>query len=197
MGRPAGSTASRYAAPVRGRQTALGVLTAFVLATAGCGYTRVGSGNEAGLGRVAIETPENASRENGIEFVVADALRREVLRRSGAELVEDAERADWVVTGRVLPVRVAPASLSPVVLTLEYELTLQLELNARAGSGREVASDARTSSETERYLSSANAEAERKNRDEALRRVSRMLASRFLDQLRELDRLDAQREEGT
>jgi hypothetical protein len=182
---------------VRRRHPAVAVCIALVLALAGCGYTWAGAHRDAGLGRIAIETPENASRESGIEFVVADALRREVLRRSGAELVEDADRADWVVSGRVLPVRVAPASLSPVVLTLEYELTLHLELKARTEGGREVASDARTSSETERYLSSANAEAQRKNRDEALRRVSRMLAARFLDQLDEVGLEDPTREEGS
>ncbi len=179
------------------RPTAASVGFVLVLALAGCGYTWVGADDTRALGRIAIETPENASRETGIEFVVADALRREVLRRSGAELVEDRERADWVVSGRVLPVRTAPASLSPVVLTLEYELTLQLELTARTGAGREFASDARMSSETERYLSSADAEAQRKNREEALRRVSRMLAARFLDQLHESGRRDARLEEGT
>jgi hypothetical protein len=152
---------------------------------AGCGYTWVGSGAGGGLGRVAVETPENESRQSGLELVVADALRREVLRRAGAELVEDPERADWVVSGRVLPVRIAPASLSPVVLTLEYELTLQLALLARTPDGREVEADARALFETERYLSSADVEAQRKNRDEALRRVSRTLAARFLDRLDE------------
>ena len=82
-----------------------------------------------------MRTPENASSQPGLEFVVADALRREVLRRSGAELVEDADDADWVVSGRVLPLRIVPASLSPVVLTLEYQLTLEVDLRARAPDG--------------------------------------------------------------
>jgi hypothetical protein len=151
----------------------------------GCGYVWVGAEGGRGLGGVAGETPETASRLGGLELVVADAVRRVVLRRSGARLVEDPERADWVVSGRVLPLRVAPASLSPVVLTLEYELTLELALRARGPDGREIESDARALRETERYLSSADAEAQRKNRDEALRRVSRLLAARFLDWLDE------------
>jgi hypothetical protein len=85
----------------------------------------------------------------------------------------------------VLPLRIAPASLSPVVLTLEYQLTLEVDLHARAADGREVAGDKRSLVETERYLSSADAEAQRKNRGEALRRVSRLLAARFLDRLDE------------
>ena len=153
----------------------------------GCGYSWVGSSADgaAGLGRVAVQTPENASGEPGVERLVAEALRREVVRRAGAQLVEDAGRADWVVSGRVLPLRVAAASLSPAVLTLEYELTLSLDLRARAADGTEVTGDPRALRETERYLSSADFEAQRKNRGEALRRVCRVLADRFLDRLDE------------
>jgi hypothetical protein len=155
------------------------------LAAVGCGYTWIGGPGETGLGRVAVATPENGSSHAGLEFVVADALRREVLRRAGADLVEPSEPADWVVSGRVLPLRIAPASLSPIVLTLEYELTLALDLHARSSGGREVTGEGREFSETERFLTSADVEAQRKNRGEALRRVSRLLAERFLDRLEE------------
>jgi outer membrane lipopolysaccharide assembly protein LptE/RlpB len=153
---------------------------------AGCGYTWQGAASGGvPLGRIAVRTPENTSSQPGLEFVVADALRREVMRRAGAKLVEDADSADWVVSGRVLPLRIAPASLSPVVLTLEYQLTLEVDLHARAPDGREIKGESRSLSETERFLSSADVEAQRKNREEALRRVSRVLAARFLDRLDE------------
>jgi hypothetical protein len=155
------------------------------LAAAGCGYATVGAKGGRALGRVAVQTPENKSGHAGIEFVVAEALRREVLRRAGAELVEDEASADWVVGGKVNPLKVEPASLSPVVLTLEYQLSLSVDLHARARDGREVKGDAREMRESERFLSSADAEALRKNRGEALRRVSRVLAARFLDELDE------------
>jgi hypothetical protein len=150
-----------------------------------CGYAFVGSSGAHSLGRVVVQTPENGSGHAGVEFVVADALRREVLRRAGAQLIEDEASADWVVSGKVLPMSVKPASLSPVVLTLEYQLSLQLDLHARARDGREVKGDDRELQETERFLSSSDAEAQRKNRREALRRVSRVLAARFLDRLDE------------
>ncbi|MEM7408974.1 MAG: LPS assembly lipoprotein LptE [Myxococcota bacterium] len=149
----------------------------------GCGYTWAGASDAPQLGAVAIETPRNASGEGGLHFVVADALRREVMRRPGARLTEDPDGADWVVAGQVLPLRVAAASLSPVVLTLEYELTLGLDLTATATDGRELRFDPQRFRETERFLASADAEAQRKNRVEALRRISRTLAARFLDQL--------------
>ena len=157
----------------------------FALAAAGCGYSFVGSSGGRSLGRVAVQTPENGSGHAGIEFIVADALRREVLRRAGAELVEDEASADWVVSGRVLPLKIQPASLSPVVLTLEYQVLLSLDLHARARDGHEVQGDDRELSDSERFLASGDAEALRKNRGEALRRVSRVLAARFLDRLDE------------
>jgi hypothetical protein len=160
-------------------------LVAALLFTVGCGYAFVGSSGAHSLGRVAVQTPENSSGHAGLEFVVADALRREVLRRAGAELVEDESGADWVVGGRVLPLKIEPASLSSVVLTLEYQLSLALELSARARDGHEVKGDERELHESERFLSSGDAEAQRKNRGEALRRASRVLAARFLDRLDE------------
>lgn len=149
----------------------------------GCGYTWVGATSAGSLGRVAVVTPENASGEGGLDLVVADALRREVLRRADAELVDDRARADWVVTGRVLPVEVTATSFSSVVLALEYELTLSLDLRARDPDGAEVPPGSRVLRESERYLASSDVEAQRKNRREALRRVSQLLATRFLDAL--------------
>jgi len=160
-------------------------LAAALLAAAGCGYTLVGSSGKHVLGRVAVHTPENGSGHAGVELVVADALRREVISRAGAQLVEDTANADWVVSGRVLPLQVSAASLSPVVLTLEYQLSLGLELRATARDGREVKADPREMRESERFLSSGDVEAQRKNRQEALHRVSRLLAARFLDRLGE------------
>ena len=51
--------------------------------------------------------------------------------------------------------------------------------------GREVKGDPHELRESERFLSSGDAEAQRKNRQEALHRVSRLLAARFLDHLDE------------
>jgi hypothetical protein len=161
------------------------VAVTLALILAGCGYTQVGGAGARMLGRVAVHTPENRSGHTGLELVVSDALRREVLRRPGAQLVEDEASADWVVTGRVMALRIEPASLSPVVLTLEYQAQVSLELTARARDGREVKGDSNELRDTERFLSSGDAEAQRKNRDEALHRVSRVIAARFLDHLDE------------
>jgi hypothetical protein len=159
---------------------------AVALVALGCGYRLAGAGTDvAGVERIAIATPKNDSLQPGMEFFVADALRMETLRRGGAKLTDDVGAADVVVTGRIVDLTTRPRTFSSVVLALEYEVTLDLELSAerRGDEGRVL--DGFRLSESERYLSSADNQAERKNREEALRRVSRVLAARAIDALAE------------
>jgi outer membrane lipopolysaccharide assembly protein LptE/RlpB len=163
-----------------------GAAAIFCLLLAGCGYSLVQY--HGGLGdvrSVAVNTPRNDSYEAGVEYIVADALRREVLRRGGVDLVEDPSRADLILSGRVLEIQAGARSFSSVVLALEYELTLSLELRATRADGTELAIDRRALRESERYLASADAEALRKNREEALRQVAAVLAGRVYDSLYE------------
>jgi hypothetical protein len=124
--------------------------------------------------------------EPGAEFVVADALRRELLRRSGSALVEDPSHADVVVSGRVVDVRSRSRSFSSAVLAREYDLYVRVTLTAVRRDGSElIEAPGNSFSENERYLASADIEAQRKNRDEALRRLSGLLAARFFDSVGE------------
>ena len=154
------------------------------LALAGCGYALAGSGIE-GAGSVAIRTPENGTQEPGVEFLVADALRRELLLRSGGALTEDPERADLVISGRVVEVRSSSRSFSSAVLAREHDLVLKVALQAVQRDGTDLMPPRTAFQEEERYLASADVEAQRKNRKEALRRVSRLLAARFFDSVGE------------
>ena len=150
----------------------------------GCGYKVVRYGGGLGEVRtVSVRTPENESFEPGVEFMVADALRREFLRRGAVRLTDDPSQADLVLSGSVLPINTAGRSFSSVVLTLEYEVTLRLELKAERADGNQVGIDPRALRETERYLASADVEATRKNRQEALHRLSTVLAGRVHDAL--------------
>jgi len=152
----------------------------------GCGYTLVRSDGSLGDVRsVAIPTPRNDSWEPGAEYVVAEALRREFLRRKGVRLVEDPSSADLVLRGRVSRVGTSTASVDSVVLALEYEITLELELEARRSGGAEVPIDVDILRQSERYLASADAEVTRKNRQEALRQVASVLAGRVYLALQE------------
>lgn len=169
---------------MRRRAASLAAACLLLGGASGCGYQLVRYGGSLGDVRtVAVRTPTNESFEPGIEFVVADALRREFLRRGAARLTDDPAQADLVLTGRVLPIRTAGRSFSSVVLALEYEVTLRLDLTARRRDGSELGIDGSALRETERYLASADVEATRKNRQEALHRLSAVLAGRVHDSL--------------
>jgi hypothetical protein len=164
----------------------LGWVVMALLALPGCGYRLVGG--ERGLSdirSVAIETPRNDSFQPGLEYLVADALRRELLRRGAADLSDDPAAADLVVTGSVRPLYIRAASLSSVVFALEYQVTLSLQLVAQRRDGTELPLEERALSESEHYLASADVEAQRKNQQEAVRRLAQVLAARFFDAIAE------------
>ena len=159
-------------------------LLALLAASLGCGYSLVGY--EAGFGdirTVAILTPANDSFVPGVEYVVADALRREFLRRGAVRVIDDPDAADLVLGGSVRRVSTSGKSFSSVVFTLEYELVLTLDLEAVRVDGSELPIGKRSLQEAELYLASADVEAMRKNRDEAIRRVAGVLAQRVHDTL--------------
>jgi hypothetical protein len=158
----------------------IALLLSLGLAHAACGY-RLAAGDLKDVGSVAVVTPKNETAEPGIEFVVADVLRRELLRRSDAQLAEKPESAGVVVRGRVVRLETSTRAFSSVVLALEYEAVLELELRADRDGEALVAPV--TLQDSERYLASSDVEAQRRNRDEAVRRVASVLASRFIDRV--------------
>ena len=62
-------------------------------------------------------------------------------------------------------------------------MTLRLDVKIERADGTEVAFDRRALSDTDLFFASADIEATRKNREEALRRVSGLLAARLHDAL--------------
>jgi hypothetical protein len=160
------------------------ILLLLLAAASGCGYSVVGYGaGFDGIRTVAIQTPANDSFVPGVEYVVADALRREFLRRGAVRIVDDPAAADLVLGGAVSRVESAGRSFSSVVFSLEYELVLVVDIEARRADGEDLAIGPRSLRESEYYLASADQEATRKNRDEALRRVAAVLAQRVHDSL--------------
>jgi hypothetical protein len=157
------------------------------LAGSGCGYKLVDYSEPIpDLGSVAIQTFKNESYEPGVEFVVADALRREFLRRGAVVLVDEAVDADLVVSGVVEPIVTRARSFSSIALALEWEVTLQLAVYAERSDGSRMQLDDGATLATERYLASADIEVTRQNRDEAIRTVASSLAAHVHDMLYEL-----------
>jgi hypothetical protein len=168
-------------------QCAASVLIAFLFALSATGCTGYGlvryQRPEGKKQRIALPTLDNQSSEPGLELLVSDALRREVLRRGAFDVVPRAADADWVLAGSVRPLEIRAQTVSSVVLALEYSVTLSLDLRLRPSDGKVVRLPVSALSESEIYLASADIEALRKNRLEALRRVSQLLAGRVHDVL--------------
>ncbi len=157
------------------------------LAASGCGYQLIHYDEPLeNVGSVAIRTFVNESYEPGVEFVVADALRQEFLRRGAVALVDEAVDADLVVSGVVEPLVTRTRSFSSIALALEWEVTLRLAVDAEWSDGTRMRLDEDGTQATERYLASADIEATRKNRDEAIRTLASGLAAHVHDMLYEL-----------
>lgn len=158
----------------------IAVLASLCLA---CGYTveRHTGVSDVDAPRIAIATLDNDSSEPGVERLVSEALRRECLRRGRYRLVEDVRDADGVLSGRVLSVVKRTETLSSVVLALEQAVTLSVELELRKLGSAPVELPSGLLSESEIFLASADIEAARKNKTEALRRVSGLIAERAHD----------------
>ena len=174
--------------PVKTARALLGLSLGLWLGLSGpgCGYRLVRYDEpRPGLSSVAIRTLENDSFEPGVELLVSDALRREFLRRGAVRVLDDADAADLVLSGAVRELRTEARSFSSVVLSLEYRVTLGLDLVARTAEGGVLAVDPTALVESELYLASADIEAQRKNREEALRRIAGVLAARLHESLYE------------
>jgi hypothetical protein len=166
----------------------IGALAIAMLASSGCGYKFIDYGEAlADVESVVVRTFKNDSYEPGIEMVVADALRREFLRRGVVELTDDSTDADLVVSGKVEPILTRTRSFSSVALALEWEVTLRLLISVARPDGSHAIIDERAMQDTERYLASADVEATRKNRDEAMLKMAGVLAGRVHDLLYEVE----------
>lgn len=156
-------------------------------------YRMVGTASER-ASTIAIVTLENDSVEPGVEVVVTRALRQGFQRRGATRLVSDPARADVVLRGRVLPLETRSTAFSTVALAIEYTVLMELSLEMKTADGEVVRLEREATREDELYLASADAEAARKNRREALQRIADVLAGRIHDAL-ELYLLDRERAE--
>lgn len=172
--------------PGRRARAVIPMLVASALAgfAAGCsGYHFVRSNEPLGsVRRVAVQTLANSSFEPGLDLLVTDALRRE-LRRHGLVLVADPAQADLVLAGTVLDLHTTTRSFSSIAFSLEYQVQITVQLVATLADGKTLAIDPTALSDWELYLTSSDVQAERRNRDEALRRLAAVLASRVQESL--------------
>jgi hypothetical protein len=150
---------------------------------AGCGYRWVRYHAEEGPPRVSVVTLSNNSNEAGVELIASEALRREILGRGAMRLVGDPGGAQYVVRGVVRPLVTTRRSFTGVSLAREYQVTMRLELAVEDVEQSKPLARSREFIASEIYLASADAEAGRKNRHEALVFLSGELARRAHDSL--------------
>lgn len=177
-----------YLPGVKGRAIPLSACATVVLllGLSGCGYQFVDYKTPLGdVRRVAIQALRNESYDPGYDAVVTDSLVREFRRRGAFQVVDDPKLADLVITGRVRPIYTVARSFSSVLFALEYSVTVSLDLKAERRDGRAVAIDGSALTQSEIYLASADIEAVRKNREEALHHLSQTIAVRVHDALYE------------
>ncbi|MFP6640253.1 MAG: LptE family protein [Myxococcota bacterium] len=157
----------------------------------GCGY-HLSQMPSPGQAPVTVDLPtfENDTFEPGIELTLAAALRREFSRAGPLRGVDDAATADYTLRGRILSVATGSRTLTPGVRAIEFTVTVRLEaVLLRNADGRRLRLDPLSQFASEVYLASFDLEISRKNRDEALRRITALLADRLYD---DVDRLTSE-----
>jgi hypothetical protein len=150
---------------------------------AGCGYRWVRYRAFGVPPRVSVVTLRNDSNEAGVELIVSEALRREILGRGALRLIRDPSDAQFVVRGSVRPLVTRRRSFTGVSLAREYQVTLRLELEVEDLEHSRPLIPPRMFIASEIYLASADAEAGRKNRKEVLIYLSALLARRVHDSM--------------
>ncbi len=161
---------------------AIALLLGPSLIGAGCGYRVMEYQSEGGSApTICVITLSNDSEVPGLELMASEAIRKAVISRGGLRLTSDPAAADYVLRGRVLPVKTYGRTFTGVVLALEYSAELSMEVSIRGKQGADLRLSSRDLSASDLYLASADLEAGRKNRDEALRRLAQLLARRIHD----------------
>jgi hypothetical protein len=140
------------------------------------------------LTRIAVLALRNDSPEPWLDRIMSDAIRREFDVRGVFDVVNDPNRADVVVRGRIGQLDTTSKSFSRFVAAVEYGLTVRLDLEVVLLSGDIVRLDSGTLTESDVYLASPDIEVTRTNRLEVLRRLSDVLASRVADSIELLER---------
>jgi outer membrane lipopolysaccharide assembly protein LptE/RlpB len=160
------------------------VLLALPVCIAGCGYRFARYPDLDGNGqRICVVTLQNDSQEAGVELLATEALRHEILSRGGLELISDPQGANYTLRGRVARVQTRSRSFTGVALAREYEVTLRIELQIDSVGASGVDMPLEIFEAGEIYFASADVAALGKNRREALRYLSGLLASRVHDSL--------------
>jgi hypothetical protein len=160
-------------------------IAALWFAATGCGYRFVDERAVFGpqVRKIEIRAFENESAQPGYEHVLADALSEEFARRGALVPVHAADSGELVLAGRIEAVTVQVRSYSSVALAVEDSVELRVDVEVRRRTDGGVVWKRDGLRLTELFLSSPDPNVELSNREQALRRLSALLAERIHDEL--------------
>lgn len=154
-------------------------LIVVVLGTASCGYRFVGGQPlPGGTQRIFVPMAENRSAESGMESVVTNALRREIIRR-GLAVSADRAGADAALTAAIVRASGDTIARQTTVRALEREavLTAVVTFSAAAGTRR------RTFTTSQTYAVRPDPGSTDRQRRLALEQAAERLAQKVLNDL--------------
>lgn len=160
---------------------------ALLLLLAGCGYRPLDGRHAFGPDVHAIELVafENATREPGLEQILADALQEEFARRGWLRprLEGQSGAPDLVMRGVLRSADVRSNSFSSGALALEERIEVICDVSVRRGADGMLVFQHPDFRMSEVFLSSADPQVYASNKEQALRRVSSAIAERVHDEL--------------
>ncbi|MDP2652114.1 MAG: LPS assembly lipoprotein LptE [bacterium] len=112
---------------------------ALLIAT-GCGYQFAGESSflPKDIRTIYVEPFINRSRDVGLEKELASGLRSEIYRRQQLQLVDQAEKADVILTGVIRSLDSSVASVNRRDEVLQYESVLTVDVTLRRREPNEI-----------------------------------------------------------
>jgi hypothetical protein len=111
-----------------------------LLIAGGCGYRFAGESSflPKDIRTIYVEPFINRSRDVGLEKELASGLRSEIYRRGQLQVVDQAEKADAILTGAILSLVNSVVSVNRRDEVLQYEAALTLDVTLRRREPNEV-----------------------------------------------------------
>ena len=145
-----------------------------------CGYRFSGGGPlPGGVRRVYVPMLKNVTRETGLESIVTNALRYEIVR-SGNDVAADGQVADAVLSGEITGAVSETIARQTVGTAIERRVRLTAVLELKSGDADRSLWARRAMSATETYDVVSDRTTTDDNRRRALEAASRRLAEKAL-----------------
>ena len=158
----------------------LGVWMMVAVLQVACGYRFSGGGPLPGdVRRIYVPMLKNRTSESGLEGIVTNALRYEIVR-SGLEVSGDGKAADAVLSGEILRAANETIARKTTATAIERRVRITTMFELRDGAGSRVLWTRRPVSADETYYVSSDRTATDQNRKRALEKAAQRLAEKVL-----------------